>query len=175
MFFISIINSAEIQTSTAAVDLEAANHEPIARSAITASSGASEQTPLISTAGGLAERMAALLSADYERNVGDVIQSRWFFRKVSNCTEACGNILLYLSASAPAIAAAVHPFDPSVANYITCSGLICLGAHVALIGTARCSAREEGERENQLAALAQEVGYRVVPLRPIVTDDGAET
>jgi hypothetical protein len=44
---------------------------------------------------------------------------------------------------------------------------------LTLIGIAKCSARENTEREGQLSALANEVGFKIVPLETHVTDEGA--
>lgn len=119
-------------------------------------------------------RAIELFNADYTRNVEDLLKTRRFFRKAANWSEASGNTFLYVSAGAPAIAAAIHPFSSFAANIITGVGLVSLGTHVALIGLAKCSAREEGEREKQLKALAEQVGFQVVPLIPTITDDSEE-
>ncbi|MCE2716633.1 MAG: hypothetical protein ACK4V2_07475 [Pseudomonadota bacterium] len=112
-----------------------------------------------------------LFNNDYVSNVRDLLNARWFFRKVANCNEAAGNTCLYCSAGAPAVAAAINPFSLLASHVITCFGLSALGVHVTLIGIAKCSAREETEREAQLSDLAKRVGFQVVSLQPTITDD----
>ena len=120
-------------------------------------------------------RARELLANDYERNVSDLISTRWFFRKIANVTESLGNVLLYFSAAAPGVAAAITPIYPPAAPFITCSGLMCLATHVCCLGCAKCGAREEAEREQHLKDLAAEIGFHVVPLKPIITDDSTST
>lgn len=112
-----------------------------------------------------------LFNNDYVSNVRDLLDTRWLFRKAANLSEACGNTCLYCSAGAPAVAAAVTPFSLMASHLITCFGLSALGAHVTLIGIAKCSAREVTEREAQLNDLAKRVGFQVVSLQPTITDD----
>jgi len=115
-----------------------------------------------------------LLSADYGRNVSDIINMRWFFRKVANCSEAIGNVLLYVGSGASAMASGVKLVDGSgnLMNILLFGSTACFAAHITFIGIAKCSAREEEERENHLANLAHEVNFTVVPLVPTVNDDG---
>ena len=51
--------------------------------------------------------------------------------------------------------------------------MTCLGFHIFLSGTAKCSARECKEREDQLINLAREVNHRIVTLTPIINDDAS--
>jgi hypothetical protein len=57
------------------------------------------------------------------------------------------------------------------ANTIQFISTACFAAHVTLIGFARCSAREEDQRESQLKSLADAVGFTVIPLEPKISDD----
>jgi len=118
----------------------------------------------------LSRATADLLNKDYLRNLKDLVNTRWFFRKVANISEASGNTVLYVSAVLPAVAAAIRPTDPSMADTITACGIVALGVHVMLIGIAKCSAREVGEREANLASL---LGRSIPSLIPQITDDGA--
>ena len=112
------------------------------------------------------------LSADYENNVRDLIQSRWFFRKAANYSEGLGNALLYIGSGAASVAASVKLIgSEDISNIFLFSGTACFAAHITLIGIAKCSAREEGERENQLSTLAQQVKFGIVPLNPQITDE----
>jgi hypothetical protein len=115
-----------------------------------------------------------LLSADYGRNVSDILNMRWFFRKVANCSEALGNVLLYVGSGGSAMASGVKLVEGSdnLMNILLFGSTACFAAHITFIGIAKCSAREEGERENHLANLAHEVNFTVVPLVPTVNDDG---
>ncbi len=115
-----------------------------------------------------------LLSADYGRNVTDVVNMRWFFRKASHISEALGNVLLYVGSGASAMASGVKLVEGSgnLMNILLFGSTACFAAHITFIGIAKCSAREEEERENHLANLAHEVNFTVVPLVPTVNDDG---
>jgi hypothetical protein len=116
-----------------------------------------------------------LLSADYGRNVSDLVNMRWFFRKAANCSEAFGNVLLYVGSGASAMASGVKLVEGSgnLMNILLFGSTACFAAHITLIGIAKCSARENTEREGQLSALANEVGFKIVSLETHVTDDGA--
>ncbi len=127
-----------------------------------------------STTAGFVQRTHNLLEVDYERNVGDLIQSRWFFRKTANCTEAFGNTLLYIGSGAASVAAGIKLIgSDSLSSMFLFASTACFAAHISLIGIAKCSAREEGEREIQLTTLAQQVGFKIVSLEPRITDDSA--
>ena len=119
----------------------------------------------------------SLFEADYERNVGDLIQTRWFYRKTANCTEAMGNTLLYIGSGAASVAAGIKLVGSDyLSNMCLFASTACFAAHITLIGIAKCSAKENTEREGQLFALANEVGFKIVPLKTHVTDvtdDGA--
>jgi hypothetical protein len=127
---------------------------------------------------GIRERVVTdvhnLLSADYGRNVSDVVNMRWFFRKAANCSEAFGNVLLYVGSGASAMASGVKLVEGSgnLMNILLFGSTACFAVHITFIGIAKCSAREEEERENHLANLAHEVNFTVVPLVTTVNDDG---
>lgn len=118
-------------------------------------------------------RVRDVLGADYEDNVRDLVKTRKCFRKTANCTEAIGNTFLYLSSGSAAIATACSLIFPVATPYVLFVSTAFLGGHVTLIGIAKCSAREEGEREKQLTDLAQHVGFQEIPLQPTITDDAA--
>jgi hypothetical protein len=121
-------------------------------------------------------RMAEMFGQDEEDNVADIIRFRWCFRKCANVTEVLGNGLLYIGSGLSSIAAAINLVgSPQVSNYLLFAGTACFAGHITLIGLAKCSAREAGERESQLKDLAADLGFRVVSLQPTVTDDQAET
>ncbi|MEI7493610.1 MAG: hypothetical protein WCJ92_03315 [Alphaproteobacteria bacterium] len=131
-------------------------------------------TPLLAGASATVQRTHRLLEADYERNVGDLIQSRWFFRKAANFSEGLGNTLLYIGSGAASVAAGIKLIgSEDLSNIFLFASTACFAAHITLIGIAKCSAREEGERENQLSTLAQQVKFSIVPLNPQITDDSA--
>jgi hypothetical protein len=104
--------------------------------------------------------------------VQDLVKTRWFFRKTANITESIGNTFVHLSAGLSAVAAATRLIGSEEAsNIILFTGTACLALHIILIGTAKCSARESREREQQLTNLATEVKYKIVPLPPTIHDD----
>ncbi len=113
-----------------------------------------------------------MLGQDHENNVRDLINSRWLFRKLANYTESFGNGLLYLGTGLSTIATGVTILgSKESANTIQFISTACFAAHVTLIGFARCSAREEDQRESQLKSLADTVGFTVIPLEPKISDD----
>jgi hypothetical protein len=159
VFFSTLVNGA----NTELVDLEAGQHPAETTSLLRAPISA-----------GLAQRAHSLFEADYERNVGDLIQTRWFYRKTANCTEAMGNTLLYIGSGAASVAAGIKLVgSDGMSNMFLFASTACFAAHITLIGIAKCSAREETEREGQLSTLAEEIGFKIVPLETHVTDDGA--
>jgi hypothetical protein len=157
-FFTAIINGA----TTEPVDLEAVV-------------SLTETTPLLRSpiSVGLAQRAHNILEADYEQNLVDLIHTRWFFRKTANCTEALGNTLLYIGSGAASVAAGIKLIgSEDLSNIFLFASTACFAAHITFIGIAKCSSREESEREKQLVTLADEVGFKVVSLETRVTDDG---
>lgn len=100
-----------------------------------------------------------LLQEDYNSNARDILRFRWFLRKAAVGFEAFGNTFVYLSAGAPAVAGAIRPFSEELSATITSAGLVCLGIHVTFIGMAKCSARLETEKENQVNQIAQQEGF----------------
>jgi hypothetical protein len=159
--FLAIANGAEASRS---VDLE---------SAIPA-----VNTPLLRAqmSAGLAQRAHNLLEADYEKNLGDLIQTRWFFRKTANCTEALGNTLLYIGSGTASVAAGIKLIGSSeLSDIFLFASTACFAAHITFIGVAKCSSREEAEREGLLETLADEVGFKVIPLKTNITDDGGQS
>ncbi len=162
-------------------DIEAAIGRPRAPSSLNtegADTIRSNDSGVIAYRTGIREQVVTdvhnLLSADYGRNVSDIINMRWFFRKVANCSEAIGNVLLYVGSGASAMASGVKLVEGSgnLMNILLFGSTACFAAHITFIGIAKCSAREEEERENHLANLAHEVNFTVVPLVPTVNDDG---
>ena len=158
-FFTAIINGA----TNGRVDLEAGvsltETAPLLRSPISV---------------GLAQRAHNILEADYEQNLVDLIHTRWFYRKTANCAEAMGNTLLYIGSGAASVAAGIKLVGSDyLSNMCLFASTACFAAHITLIGIAKCSARENTEREGQLSALANEVGFKIVPLETHVTDEGA--
>jgi hypothetical protein len=157
-FFTAIINGA----TTERVDLEAGV-------------SLTETTPLLRSpiSVGLAQRAHNILEADYEQNLVDLIHTRWFFRKTANCTEALGNTLLYIGSGAASVAAGIKLIgSEDLSNIFLFASTACFAAHITFIGIAKCSSREQSEREKQLVTLADEVGFKVVSLETRVTDDG---
>jgi hypothetical protein len=157
-FFTAIINGA----TTERVDLEAVV-------------SLTETTPLLRSpiSVGLAQRAHNILEADYEQNLVDLIHTRWFFRKTANCTEALGNTLLYIGSGAASVAAGIKLIgSEDLSNIFLFASTACFAAHITFIGIAKCSSREQSEREKQLVTLADEVGFKVVSLETRVTDDG---
>ena len=157
-FFTAIINGA----TTERVDLEAVvsltETAPLLRSPISV---------------GLAQRAHNILEADYEQNLVDLIHTRWFFRKTANCTEALGNTLLYIGSGAASVAAGIKLIGSNeLSDIFLFASTACFAAHITFIGIAKCSSREQSEREKQLVTLADEVGFKVVSLETRVTDDG---
>lgn len=162
-------------------DIEAAISRPRSQSTLNtegADSIRSNDSSVIAHRTGIREQVVTnvhnLLSVDYGRNVSDLVNMRWFFRKVANCSEAFGNVLLYVGSGASAMASGVKLVEGSgnLMNILLFGSTACFAAHITFIGIAKCSAREEEERENHLANLAHEVNFTVVPLVPTVNDDG---
>ncbi len=113
-----------------------------------------------------------MLEQDHKDNVSDLIQYRWVFRKLANITEAFGNGLLYLGTGLNTIAAGVTMVgSQQTANIILFIGTACVAGHVTFLGLAKCSAREQGEREGQLESLANAVGFQITSLQPEIIDD----
>jgi hypothetical protein len=116
-----------------------------------------------------------MLEQDHKDNVSDLIQYRWVFRKFANITEVFGNGLLYLGTGLNTIAAGITMVgSQQTANIILFVGTACVAGHVTFLGLAKCSAREQGEREIQLESLANAVGFQITPLKPEITDDEDE-
>ena len=169
VLFTAIVNGATISTTEPINDLEAGNQQRTARF----SSSVAAPTPVPA---GLADHATALFSADYLRNVGDLIDSRWFFRKATNYSEAIGNTVLYIGSGAASVAAGVKLIGSSeLSDIFLFTSTACFAFHITLIGIAKCSAAAEGVRETQLGDLAAEVGFSVVPLEHVVTDDGTSS
>ena len=119
-----------------------------------------------------ASRVVSALEKDYEDNVSSLIRSRWIFRKSANVAEVLGNGFLYIGAGSSTVAGGVAMVgSQSIANILLFSSTVCFAAHIIFIGFAKCCAREEREREKQLDALAKRIGFSVIPLEPIITDD----
>lgn len=119
-----------------------------------------------------ADEIIILLEQDHEDNVKDLIKYRWCFRKCSNFTEAFGNSLLYLGSGLATIAGGVKLVgSEEVSNILLFISTVCFASHVTLIGMAKCSGREESERESQLEKLADAVGFKVTHLEPKIDDD----
>ena len=162
-------------------DIEAAIGRPPTPSSLNAEGAdtiRSNDSGVIAHRTGIRERVVTdvhnLLSADYGENVSDVLNTRWFFRKASHISEAFGNVLLYVGSGASAMASGVRLIDGSdnLMNVLLFGSTACFATHITFVGIAKCSAREEEERENHLANLAREVNFTVVPLVPTVNDDG---
>jgi hypothetical protein len=163
--YATIVNGAG-QPGLQLPDVEA-SHEPAhiaARAPVTASGITGVLTP--ATRG----QVVNLLSEDNERNVADLIQTRWCFRKVANYTNVIGNTSLYFGSAASAVAAASSLIFPPAVPYILWSGATCFAIHVLGIGIAKCSAAQEDVREQQLKTLAQGLGMSVIPVAPVVID-----
>ena len=109
VFFSTFVNGATIEL----VNLEAGQHPAETISLL--------RTPI---SAGLAQRAHSLFEADYERNVGDLIQTRWFFRKTANCTEATGNTLLYIGSGAASVAAGIKLVIGIILIIIALGGLL---------------------------------------------------
>ena len=162
-------------------DIEAAIARPRAPSSLNtegADTIRSNDSSVIAHRTGIREQVVTdvhnLLSADYGQNVSDVLSMRWFFRKASHISEAFGNVLLYVGSGASAMASGVKLIEGSdnLMNILLFGSTACFATHITFIGIAKCSAREEEERENHLSNLAREVNFTVVPLVPTVNDDG---
>ena len=83
-----------------------------------------------------------------------------------------GNSLLYLGSGCAAVAGGISLIgSKDLANIFLFVNTVCFAGHVTLIGCAKCSSREEDEREDELADLAKEVGFRVTTLKSNVVDD----
>ncbi len=115
-----------------------------------------------------------ILSEDYIDNLKDLRKTRWWFRKTANYTEAFSNVLLYLGTGLSTVSSVMCLADAeSYANITLFSGTACVVGHVAFLGIARFSAREEREREHLLKNLARKVGFDIVSL-PNTISEGTE-
>lgn len=121
-------------------------------------------------------RVHEALGVDFERNVNDVVFYRRCFRKAANISEALGNGLLYVGSGLSTIAAVIKLTGASeeTSNLILFASAALVGAHVTFIGMAKCAAREASEREHQLGALAETVGFHITSVLPTVTDDAED-
>ena len=118
------------------------------------------------------DEIIILLEQDHEDNVRDLIKYRWCFRKCANFTEAFGNSLLYIGSGLATIAGGVKLVgSEEVSNILLFISTVCFASHVTLIGIAKCSGREESERESQLEKLADAVGFEITHLDPKIDDD----
>lgn len=175
MAFITIVHAADSQTTTLPVEASEATQlllRPTHACSADPSSavGTTHPTPLNEQT---VIEVRAILSEDYRDNVKDLVRTRWFFRKATNYTEGFSNALLYIGSGSSAIAAAGSLIFPVAVPYILFGGATCFAMHLTLAGLARCSAREEGEREHLLKELADTVGFKVVNLQPTVVVDEA--
>ncbi len=117
-----------------------------------------------------------ILRQDYIGNMKDLVRYRWFFRKIANTAECFGNGLLYVGSGLAAISAAVKLVGSQEASDILLfASTGCFAGHLTLMGIAKCSAREEGEREAELKEHAATVGFSVISLIPMITDEQATT
>ena len=157
--FSTIVNGAH---NTLPYDIEA-GHQPD----YAAPSATGRLTPAVR------DRVITVFSQDYERNVTDLVQTRWCFRKIANYANAIGNTFAYLALAATPVAAASSLIFPSAVSYIVWSGATCCGVHMLGIGIAKCSANQEDVREKQVRELAQAVGFTVIPIEPVVLDADA--
>ncbi len=106
-----------------------------------------------------------ILSDDYMDNLKDLKKTRWFFRKTANCTEVAANVLLYVGAGLSTLSSVMCLVGAEgAANTVLFVGTSFIVSHVAFMGIARCSAREEREREHLLKNLARKVNFEIVPL-----------
>lgn len=172
--FTSVVNAADSLAAPLIADASEATRL-LARSTNVSSDPTSAVGPTQRTA--LNEQTVVevhtILSQDYRDNVKDLVRSRWFFRKATNYTEMFSNALLYIGSGSSAVAAAGSLIFPVAVPYILFGGATCFAVHLTLAGIARCSAREEGEREQLLKELADAVGFNVVNLQPTVVVDDA--
>jgi hypothetical protein len=177
MAYATIVNAADSQATTlqtAASEASRLLPRPTHAYSVdpTTAVGTTHHTPLNEQT---VIEVRTILSQDYRDNVQDLVRTRWFFRKATNYTEGFSNALLYIGSGSSAIAAAGSLIFPVAVPYILFGGATCFAMHLTLAGLARCSAREEGEREHLLKELADTVGFKVVNLQPtVVVDEAAE-
>lgn len=113
-----------------------------------------------------------LLSEDFKKNLKDLLWTRLLFRKVANISESFGNFLSATGVGLTTLSAATHLIKAdNLSNILLFSGSACFAAHLTFIGIAKCSAREEEEREMQLKNMADEVKFNVISLIPNIQDD----
>jgi hypothetical protein len=113
-----------------------------------------------------------LLSQDYKKNVEDLTCTRRVLRKIANISEISGNALTYIGRGATILAASTSLVKAGyLSNILLFAGATCFAIHFTCIGFAKCSAREEAEREKQLDLLAAKVNIHVVPIIPTIEED----
>ncbi len=113
-----------------------------------------------------------LFSQDYKENVEDLLWTRRVLRKISNISEISANALTYIGMGTTALAAGTHLIKADYfSNVLLFTGTLCFAVHLTCIGFAKCSAREEAEREKQLNSLATKVKFDVVPVIPTIEED----
>lgn len=119
-----------------------------------------------------AAKIVDILEADYEQNVEELVKSRRCLSRVTGCTEILGNTFLYIGAGLSTIAAAITTVgSQDLANKILFLSVTCAAIHITLIGFARCGSKEEKKRDDLLAQLGEQVGFKVIPMDVQVTDD----
>lgn len=113
-----------------------------------------------------------LLSQDYKENVQDLIWTRRVLRKIANISEISGNALTYVGKGATILAASTYLVRADyLSSVLLFAGATCFAIHFTCIGFAKCSAREEAEREKQLNSLATKVNIDIVPIIPTIEED----
>ena len=111
-----------------------------------------------------------ILRQDHVDKVKELVCISWLCRKTANITECLGNALLYAGSGLLSLSLPVESFSSREASKLVIfAGSACMAAHLVLIGFAKCSARETGERGDQLQKLA--LGFNVVQLLPQITSD----
>lgn len=122
-----------------------------------------------------ATKVVALLETDYEQNVEELVKSRRCLSRVTSCTKILGNTFLYIGTGCSMVAAAFTAVgSQEMANNILFFGATCSAIHITFIGFARCSSKEEKKRDDLLAHLGEEVGFKVIPMDTQVTDDAED-
>jgi hypothetical protein len=122
------------------------------------------------------DNLRTIYNKDYLDNVNDFFKSRWCYRKITNFAEAAANTFLHLGSACSAISAVGSLVFPNAVQYVLFTGGSCYALYLGFAGIAKCSTREQKEREELLTRALEPVGMNPVNFLTNVTiDDPAQS
>lgn len=121
------------------------------------------------------DQVRIMLESDFSLNMREMIRLRRLYRHITKISEVTGNLLLYagifLSTLSAAVTLVVDNDNNRTERALLYASSVCIGAHTALIGIARCASRENDEHEELLQKLSETIGVDIVTLPAEVVDD----